>query len=105
MREQLDFKLLSSKVDDQGRYILLHAMVQDSPFLLINTYAPNKCAEQREFFKSISNEIKTCVTLDCSIVVGGDFNVTFDPHLDGSGGIKKKEGFGKKQIQPTAKRP
>ena len=32
VREQLDFKLLSSKVDDQGRYILLHAMIQDTPF-------------------------------------------------------------------------
>ena len=91
VREQLDFKLLSSKVDDQGRYILVHAMIQDTPFLLINIYAPNKCAEQSEFFKSISNEINTCVTLDCSIVLGGDFNVIFDPELDGSGGIKKKK--------------
>ena len=91
VRDQLDFKLLSSRVDDQGRYILLHAMIQDTPFLLINIYAPNKCAEQSEFsFKSISNEIKNCVTLDCSIVLGGDFNVTFDPELDGSGGIKKR---------------
>ena len=94
VREQLDFKLVSSKVDDQGRYILLHAMIQDTPFLLINIYAPDKCAEQSEFFKSISNEITTCVTLDCSIVLGGDFNVTFDPEVDGSGGIKKKEGIG-----------
>ena len=61
VRAQLDFKLLSSKVDDQDRYILLYAMIQDTPFLLINIYAPNKCAEQSE---SISNEIKTCVTLD-----------------------------------------
>ena len=91
VREQLDFKLVSSKVDDQGRYILLHAMIQDTPFRLINIYAPNKCAEQSEFFKSISNEIKACVTLDCSIVLGGDFNVTFDPELDGSGGIKEKK--------------
>ena len=71
VKDQLDFKLLSSRVDDQGGYILLHAMIQDTPFLLINIYAPNKCAEQSEFFKSISNEIKTCVTLDCSIVLGG----------------------------------
>ena len=68
-------------------------MIQDTPFLLINIYAPNKCAEQSEFFNSILNEIKTCVTLDCPIVLGGAFNVTFDPELDGSGRIKKK-GFG-----------
>ena len=77
-------------VDDQGRHIILHSMVQDTPFLLINIYAPNKCAEQSDFFNSISNEIKTCVTLDCSIALGGDFNVTFDPELDGSAGIKKR---------------
>ena len=33
---------------------------------------------------------RACVKLDCSIVVGGDFNVAFDPDLDGSGGIKKR---------------
>ena len=112
MRDQLDFKLLSSRVDDQGRYILLHAMIQDTPFLLINIYAPNKCAEQSEFFKSISNEIKTCVTLDCSIVLGGDFNVTFDPELDGNSvpilDISSKQIYeiflGKKQILPNAQR-
>ena len=95
VREQLDFKLLSSRVDDQGRYILLHAMIQETPFLLIDIYAPNKCAEQSEFFQSTSNEIKTCVTLDCCISEGGggggDFNVTFDPEIDGSGGINKKK--------------
>ena len=80
-------------MDDQGLYIILHAMVLDTPFLLINIYARNKCAEQSDFFNSISNEIKTCVTLYCSIVLGGYFNVTFEPELDGSGGIKKK-GFG-----------
>ena len=32
----------------------------------------------------------TCDTPDCSIVLGGDFNVIFDPELDGSGGIKKR---------------
>ena len=48
------------------------------------------CRAKRFFFKSILNDIKTCDTLDCSIVLGGDFNVTFDPELDESGGIKKK---------------
>ena len=56
-------------MDDQGRYIQLYAMIQDTPFFLINIYAPNKCAEQSEFFKSISNEINTCDTLDSSIVL------------------------------------
>ena len=78
VREQLDFKLLSSKVDDHSRYILLHAMIQNTPFHLINIYAPIKRAEQS-------------VTLDCFNVLGGDLYVTFDPELDGSGRIKKKD--------------
>ena len=53
VREQLDFKLMSSKVGDQGRYILLHAMIQDTSFLLINIYAPNKCAEQSVFLAEL----------------------------------------------------
>ena len=32
VKDQLDFKLQSVKVDSQGRYILLEAIIQDSPF-------------------------------------------------------------------------
>ena len=34
VKDQLDFKLQSIKVDSQSRYILLEAIIQDSPFLL-----------------------------------------------------------------------
>ena len=89
VKEQFDFQLQAVKVDSQGRYILLEAMIQDSPFLLLNIYAPNKCAEQCDFFKIISEELKSSSTpSDFSVVVGGDFNVIFDQDLDGSGGIK-----------------
>ena len=89
VKEQFDFQLQSVKVDSQGRYILLEAMIQDSPFLMLNIYAPNKCAEQCDFFKIISEELKSSSTpSDFSVVVGGDFNVIFDQDLDGSGGIK-----------------
>ena len=90
VRDQLDFKLQSVKVDSHGRYILLEAMIQDSPFLLLNIYAPNKSAEQCDFFKTIFEELKSSFTLsDFSVVVGGDFNVMFDQDLDRSGGIKR----------------
>ena len=90
-KDQLDFKLQSLKVDSQGRYVLLEALIQDSPFALLNIYAPNKCAEQCEFFNKISEELKSSLTLvDSSFVIGGHFNVIFDQDLDGSGGIKKR---------------
>ena len=90
VRDHLDFKLQSVKVDSQGRYILLEATIQDSPFLLLNIYAPNKCSEQCDFFKTISEVLKSSFTIsDYSVIVGGDFNVIFDQELDGSGGLKK----------------
>ena len=63
VKEQLDFQLQSIKVDLQGRYILLEAMIQDSPFLLLNIYASNKYSEQCEFFKTISEELNSSFTL------------------------------------------
>ena len=91
VRDHLDFKLQSVKADEEGRYISLLAMIQDSPFLLLNIYAPNKCAEQCDFFKTVAEELKTNVSSECSIVVGGDFNVIFYPYLDDSGGVRKKK--------------
>ena len=38
----LDFKLISSRVDNEGRYLILEAINQDTPFVVINIYAPNK---------------------------------------------------------------
>ena len=72
VKEQLDFKLISSKIDLLGRYILLEADIQDSPFVLLNIYAPNKCAEQCVFFSKLSEELKDLVTdADKFVVVAG----------------------------------
>ena len=96
VKEQLDFKLISSKIDLLGRYILLEADIQDSPFVLLNIYAPNKCAEQCVFFSKLSEELKDLVTdADKFVVVagggGGGVNVILDQDLDGRGGNKKRK--------------
>ena len=54
---QLEFKLLTSKIDPQGRFIILNCVIQGMEFLLINIYAPNYESEQVEFFKSIEQEL------------------------------------------------
>ena len=54
VKDRLDFALQSLKVDSQGQYVLLEAFIQDSPFALLNIYAPNKCAEQCDFFSKFS---------------------------------------------------
>ena len=79
VKDLLDFRLQSIKVDSEGRYILLEALIQDSPFVLLNIYAPNKSTEQCDFFNKIAKELKSSLTFsDFSLVVGRDFNVIFD---------------------------
>ena len=79
-------------MDQNGRFIILEANVQDHPFLLINLYAPNKTNKQSTFFEEISEELDNLsLAVDCNIVIGGDFNVIFDPDLDGNGGNPKRK--------------
>ena len=92
VRDNLHFQLRSMKVDSQGRYVFLEVSIQDSPYFLLNIYAPNKCSEQCTFFKEISEILKAARTeQDYPIIVGGDFNVILDPDLDGRGGNNRKK--------------
>ena len=88
IRDNLDFKIHSTKVDSQGRYIFLdQAYIQDSPYFLLNIYAPNKCSEQFLFFKDVSDIVKGArLEQDHPFIVGGDFNIILDHVLDGRGG-------------------
>ena len=58
VKDHLDFKLISSKIDLLGRYIFLEVEIQDSLFLLLNIYAPNKCAEQCDFLANYRKNLK-----------------------------------------------
>ena len=53
IKNSLEFELKTSKVDQNGRFIILEANVQDHPFLFVNLYAPNKTNEQSTFFEEI----------------------------------------------------
>ena len=41
IRKGFDFELKSLRSDEEGRYLILKANIQDVTFLLINVYAPN----------------------------------------------------------------
>ena len=72
IKDNLDFKIHSTKVDSQSRYIFLDAYIQDSPYFLLNIYAPNKCIEQFLFFKDVSDILKGArVEQDNPFIVGG----------------------------------
>lgn len=87
MRENLDFQAKSTHTDDSGRFIILDTLIEDPPFLLANIYAPTKVSEQCQFLDEIANHIadKVCQS-EHYIITGGDFNATFEPDLDCSGG-------------------
>ena len=57
IRKSLDFKVKSSQVDVEGRYLMLGVTIQDKPFLLINIYAPNKSAKESSFFQALCDFI------------------------------------------------
>ena len=57
IRKSLDFKVKSSQVDVEGRYLMLGVTIQDKPFLLINIYASNKSAKQSSFFQALCDFI------------------------------------------------
>ena len=63
VRDNLGFQLRSMKVDSQGCYGFLEVSIQESPYFLLNTYAPRKCSEQRTFFKEISEIFKAARTV------------------------------------------
>ena len=87
INEQLQFELKNTIIDDSGRYILLEMTTQDSPFLLLNLYAPTKLNEQAAFFEEILSIIQTTsFDAECRIIMGGDFNVHLDAALDNSEG-------------------
>ena len=96
IKDYLDFKIHSTKVDSQGRYIFLEAYIQDSPYFLLNIYVPNKCCEQFLFFKDVSDIPKSArVEQDHPFTVGGDFNIILDHVLDGQDGNSKRKDSGK----------
>ena len=89
IHKSLDFKLISSRVDNEGRYLIIEAIIEDTPFLLINIYAPNKTSNQSSFFQALSDLISVEVLRESNykFVIGGDFNVALQPSLDCSGEI------------------
>ena len=50
--EQLQYETKNTVIDGEGRYILLEMTIQESPFLLLNLYAPTKLNEQFFFSRN-----------------------------------------------------
>ena len=71
VRNNLDFQLHPMKSDSRGRYIFLEVSIQDSPYFLLNIYAPNKCGQQCAFFKEILEILKAAKTEKITQLLSG----------------------------------
>ena len=88
--EGLNYKVLSSHFNDNGRYVILKVAIQSSPFILINYYAPNEEGQQVLILTEIRDILeKTESEKDAQLIWGGDFNCFFDCKLDADGGNPK----------------
>ena len=81
--ETLQFELKSVRKGSHGRFVIVEALVQDSPVLLINIYAPNKTNEATDFYESLKTTLlDSDYDQDYKIIMGGDFNVPLSLQLD-----------------------
>ena len=74
-----------------GRILILELCIQGTNFKLINLYAPNNEGEQKAFYLNVKNLLnKLKITPEDNVLMGGDFNITFNNDLERKGGERKK---------------
>ena len=79
-------RVKSIKSDDDGRFIIMEAEIQDFSLFLVNVYAPNKTPDQCSFYDKLNSYIEENVAnTELRLIVGGDFNVLLNPDFDCSG--------------------
>ena len=84
VHKSLDFKLISLRIDNEGRYLIIETIIQDMRFVLINIYEPNKTSNQSSYFLALSEliPVEHLRESNYKFLIGGDFNVALQPSLD-----------------------
>ena len=91
-RDDLDFKLIFVRSDDNGRCIIMEAEVQGSSFLFVNIYALYSEQDQCCSYNNLNENIEeNFVEKENGIILGNDFNVTLNSVWDCSGGNQSKK--------------
>ena len=79
--------ILNIRRDNLRRILVIEVKIDDSVFVLINIYNANTESEQLHTLNDLINILETFEDIqDKSVVLGGDFNVIFNPSLDSEGG-------------------
>ena len=69
---KINFNIIDSYIDTNGRYVLLNIEALNNVFSLLNIYAPNDKKLRTQFFEILSNELFD--KAQGLKVIGGDFN-------------------------------
>ena len=89
-REASNYKVINQYVDRGGRFIVFNTLIEDSPVVLINYYAPNEEKDQLKVLDDLNHILDNIdISEDTVLVWGGDFNLIFDIWLDADCGSSK----------------
>uniref|UniRef100_A0A803JIX0 exodeoxyribonuclease III n=1 Tax=Xenopus tropicalis TaxID=8364 RepID=A0A803JIX0_XENTR len=82
IHKQLNYSLLNTVIDPNGRYIFMKLNISGHILTLVNCYAPNQ--NQHKFLEMVVTRLESFQ--EGVTIFGGDFNVSLDPTLDTSSG-------------------
>ena len=68
-------KVNSVDIDQDGRYVLLNVETQGAKLLLGNIYLPTFLRDKDKLRFQVLEKL---ITPECSLVLGGDFNIIMD---------------------------
>ena len=88
--EGLKYEVRAQYVHDNGRYIVLDALADHNPVILVNYYAPNIETDLIKVLDEITHIFDKIETSEnTTFIWGGDFNLVFDINLDTDGGLPR----------------
>lgn len=86
VRPGFDLKVDNIIKGDFGRFIYMKILTQGAQINVLNIYAPNLEAEQLRFYRDLDTLMEGVQEVNDKWIIGGDFNVIFDPDMDRKGG-------------------
>ena len=86
-KEKFDYEIKIQREDEQGRFIILKGVIEGQPIVWSISVRRNKTKDQCTFYEEIQKELDE-LELDenWDVIIGGDFHVSLDAELDGTGG-------------------
>ena len=74
LNKNLDYNVISSHCDTDGRISLVNLQIGNNEYTLVNVYAPNIVSERITFFHEMREFIHLHAVTRSRLIIGGDFN-------------------------------